>query len=407
MKRAFTIALLTMLPAVSVWAEPAPHSGVGDHLLHSPRLVGDPAGARSWLERVGVDIQLFYNQYLSGKAAGGGANPDAVFGHSGSYDFFTRVDLEELGGWPGADFLLHVKGQYDRNVNPDVGALSNPIDDADFDEPIYISELWLRQAFLENRLRLRVGYLDQQVVFDRNAFANSEDRQFLNTFLDNDGLVPLPVGLGATLVGVPVPWLEIALGAGDADNLPRKAGFETAFAGVTGHLELTFRSPWRGRGRPGSYRLGMFIDGRQRTHFRSGRSDRGHLGAYLSFDQIAWREDPRSEQGLGLFARAGYADPHVNRVAWFWSLGLQYVGPVPTRDADVLGLGSFQAIGSRAYRDEVAPDFDSETGIELYYRIAALPWLAITPDFQYILDPGATGAADDAFVATLRLRVTF
>ena len=83
-----------------------------------------------------------------GKPSGGGANPDGAFGHSGSYDFFARVDLEALVGWRGGDLLLHVKGQYDDNLNADVGALSDPIDDADFDEPVYVDELWLEQALL-------------------------------------------------------------------------------------------------------------------------------------------------------------------------------------------------------------------------------------------------------------------
>lgn len=373
-------------------------------------LLGDPGGRRSWLERLGVVVQLFYNQYLSGKPEGGGANPDGVFGHSGSYDFFARADLDALTGWRGADFLIHLKGQYDRNVNDDVGALSAPIDDADFDAPFYLDELWLQQAFLENRLRFRLGFLEQQTFFDRNAYANSEDRQFLTTFLDNNAVVPLPNGLGVLALIAPVPWLQIGLGAADADNVPREAGFDTAFDGidsVTGYLELELRSPWERVGLPGSYRLGAFLDGRALEDFRTGRADRGHPGAYLSFDQLAYRERPGSRQGLGLFARGGYADPDVNRIAWFWSLGIQYQGALPRRGADILGLGVFQAIGSRVYRDRVDPDFDRETGIELYYRIEVLPWLAVTPDFQYILDPGATGAADDAIVATLRLRVSF
>ena len=73
------------------------------------------------------------------------------------------------------------------------------------------------------------GYLDQQVVFDRNAFANSEDRQFLSTFLDNNNaVIPLKVGLGATLFLRPTDWLELALGTADADNEPRQAEAPTA-----------------------------------------------------------------------------------------------------------------------------------------------------------------------------------
>ena len=38
------------------------------------------------------------------------------------------------------------------------------------------------------------------------------------------------------------------------------------------------------------------------------------------------------------FTRGGYADPDVNRIAWFWSLGFQYQGALPSRDADIVGL---------------------------------------------------------------------
>jgi len=382
---------------------------LAEHLESGDRLLGDPGGARSALQRLGVDLQLFYDQFLSVKAAGGGANPDAALGASGSYDFFTRVDLDALSGWRGADVLLHVKGQYDRGLNADVGALSDPIDDADFDAGIYVDELWLQQAVLGDRLRARIGFAEQQTIFDRNAYANSEDRQFLTTYLDNNGVVPLPNGLAATLIVAPVEWAELALGVADADNRPRNAGFDTMFDGwdsLAGYLEATLHSPLARRGLPGQYRLGFFVDGRERTDFRTGEASRGHLGAYLSFDQHLWPAQPRGAEGLGVFARMGYADRNVNRVAWFWSVGLQYAGALPGRARDVLGFGVYQAIGSTVYRDAANPDFDRETGIEIYYALRALGWLVITPDLQYVVDPGATGA-DNAFIATLRLRVTF
>jgi porin len=399
-------------------ARAEPGSSVGHHLLHSARLFGDPGGARSRLEELGVTVQLFYNQFLAWKPAGGGIDPSSTTGHSGSYDFITLVDLEALTGWPAAEFLLRVKGQYDRNINASVGALSNPIDDADFDEPIYVDELWLQQRLWRDRLRLRLGFLEQQTLFDRNAYANSEDRQFMSTFLDNNAVVPLPNGLGATLIALPMRGLEIATGCADADNVPRKAGFDTTFDGIdsiTGYLELTLRPAAWGAlaGLPGAYRLGVFLDGRELPIFGTGDSltdpelDRGHWGAYLNFDQLAWSEPGPGEQGLGVFGRFGYADPKVNRIAWFWSLGLQYQGPLPGRDADRVGFGVYQAIGSKRYQEEVDADFERETGIELYYHVQALPWLALTPDFQYIVDPGANGAADNAVVVALRLRLSF
>jgi len=401
-------------------AEPLPtRDRVVSHLSSSPQLLDDPGGVRTRLEQLGIVPQLFYQEYLSWKFAGGGADTSGAFGNSGSYDLFSLVDAEALAGWPGLDLLVHAKGLYDHSVNDEVGALSDPVDDADPTASIYLEQLWLEQAVLRDRLHLRVGMLSQQTLFDRNAYANSEDVQFLATFLDNDGVVPLPRGLGAALLASPLPWLDVAVSAVDADNSSKNAGFDTAFDGLdslSGYLELRLRSRLHGPAGelPGTWRLGAFRDGRDRVVF--GRTqpgtqipvtERGHPGAYLSADQLVFRERPDSPQGLGLFARFGWADPDTNRVAWFWSVGGSYLGLVPGRDADVLGVGVYQAIASARYRDTTDPHFRRETGIELYYAIAALPWLALTPDLQIIVSPGGHRSTDDAVVATLRFRVAF
>jgi porin len=396
-------------------AERGPGWSLGRHLAESPQLLDDPGGARTRLEQLGIIPQLFTGHFLGWKPPGGGADTSGAFGHSASYDLFVLVDAEELVDWSGLDLLVHAKGIYDRSVNDEVGALSDPIDDADDDLAIYVEQLWLEQAALGDRLRLRLGMLSQQTLFDRNAYANSEDTQFLSTFLDNNGVLPLPRGLGAALLVSPLDWLDVALGVVDADNSTHGAGFDTAFDGLdslSGTLELRFRSRLRTHAGdlPGSWRFGAFLDGRDQTVFeRTGlpKSQRGNPGAYLSFDQLAYREGPDTEQGLGLFARFGYADREMNRIAWFWSVGASYLGLVPQREEDVLGIGIYQAIGSERYRDAQDPDFERETGIEVYYRIVALPWLAVTPDLQVIVDPGGRKSADDAVVLALRVRVSF
>jgi porin len=267
-------------------------------------------------------------------------------------------------------------------------------------------------------VRIRAGYLDQQTVLDRNAFANSEDRQFMSTFLDNNPVVPLKIGPGAALFVAPTEWLEVVLATADADNDPRHTGLDTAFDGASslnGYLEARARYHLNGeRGvLPGTLRVGAFLDGSRKKVFGSVGGDgkpkreRGHGGIYLGLDQLVYREGSEDTQGLGVFARYGYADPDVNRIEHFWSIGLQYEGLVCGRDRDVLGLGTYQAIGSHRYRDEVEPDFDEETGLELYYKIALAPWLEVTPDAQLILDPGALRSERDAVVVLLRFRATF
>jgi len=386
-------------------------SRLGRHLLVSPWLLGDVGGLRQRLELNGLSLQLYYNQFVGWKPSGGAVS-EATWGHSGSYDFFTLVDMEALASWPGLLVLLHARGLYDRNINRDVGALSDPIDDADFDDAILLDELWLEQALLRDRIRVRLGLLEQQTLYDRNEFANSEDLQFSNSFLDNNPLVPLPNGLGVAFMVAPLDWLELALGVTDAEGRPLGGGLGTAFDGidaVTGYVELAFELalPSRNGSLPGTYRIGGFIDGRAKPDFDTGVVTRGHGGVYLSLDQMVWRERAAADDGLGLFARLGWSEPQTSRTAWFWSLGGRYLGALPRRDEDVLALGFYGTVASGVYRREIDAAFGQETGIELYYRMTLLPWLAVTPNFQYIFNPGATGALDDAVVAVVRFRVTF
>ncbi len=390
-----------------------PHRSSG--WTQRPRLLGDPAGARGRLETSGIAFQGFYHQFFGWRVRGGTGGGDGV-GASGSYDLFTQLDLEEMIGTAGLQVLAHLKGAYDENINDEVGALSDPVDDADFDEGVYVSELWAEQSLARDRARLRVGFLETQSLFDRNVFANSEDRQFASTFLDNNPVVPLPNALGAAAWVRPAPWLEFAVGVADADNEPRHAGFHTAFDGAaswTEILEATIRLEWPGTELPGHYRVGGFRDGAKRVVFgrvdpSTGRDEqrRGHYGWYLSFDQKIWRESGETQQGLGVFGRLGFADEDTNRIDAFGSLGVVYRGLMPGRPADVVGAGWAYAAISDRYSAARRGAFRRESSVELYYRIAAYPWLFVTPHLQYIASPSGERSARNAVVALMRLRLS-
>ncbi len=364
--------------------------------------------ARHALEDRGVAIDLFYNHFVGDNAAGG---IEPATGQSGSVDYFLRVDPNPLFHWSGGQLLVHGKSHYGRNVNPDVGALSEPFDDADGDEAFYFAQLWYQQAFFERRFELRLGVLDQQVVIDRNLYANSEDRQFNATYLDNNNAtIPLLIGLGAAAFVRPWPWLLFTASFADADGSPFRAGFDTTFDDIRGILrffELTLSPPTSVIGLPGNYRFGMVWDARERTPFGGGPTEKDDIGFYLSFDQLLWREREGADEGIGGFARFGYRDPDLNRIEVFWSVGVLGQGLLPGRATDLIGLGTYSALGSARYRDTVAPGFERETGVELFYDLDVTGWLRIAPDLQYIFQPGAKTSSDDAIVLGLRARVSF
>jgi hypothetical protein len=206
-----------------------------------------------------------------------GAGGDGDLAQSGSADFFFRADLARLGVGFGGRVLAQVKANYNRNVNDDAGALGEPIDDADFDEPIYVDQLWYERDFFDDRVHARLGYLDQQVAFDRNAYANNEDKQFLNTFLDNSPTVPLEIGLGALLVVEPTRWLELASPpptptTRSAKRLRHRLRRATAGRATRSHAARCAR-----RGRPAH--CARRVPRRPSAGLRRGVRERGHLGS--------------------------------------------------------------------------------------------------------------------------------
>ncbi len=398
----------------------APQEKPSPDLWHRKYLTGDWSGSRTKLEDHGLTFGLWYNAYLGYNAHGG---LDTGVRGSGSYDLIITADFDKMGVLPGGKFLAFGQGWMgdDRNVNNMVGALGEPFDDADGTKPIYVDQAWYEQGFLERKIALRIGYLDQQSIVDRNAYANSEDTQFMNTYLDNNNaIVPLTIGLGATVFLEATEWLSFIVGAADGEARIFRGGFDTTFhdgADFFGYFETDFKVklPTDRGPLPGTYRLGLVYDPRTRARFiddiggdGAGRFETGDVGFYSSFDQMVYRESPDDDQGLGCFIRYGRRDDgDINRISDFWSTGVQYAGLIPGRDKDVAGFGVYSLHSSHRYRREVDSEFLRETGYELYYRIQVTPWLQVTADSQYIATPGALSTADDAFVMGLRARVTF
>lgn len=399
--------ILLASPAVGV------AGGLPAHLTGAPSLFDREDGPRSRLRDAGLDLRVYWVHLLASRLGGGGAT-GSDGRYSGSADYFVVADLERLGAIPGGSALLQAKSRYGRNVNPAVGALADPLDDADGDRSLEVIQLWYEQAFWRGRASVRLGYLDQQTIVDRNAYANSEDTQFLATLLDNqNAVVPLATGLGATLFLT--LWDEhvtLIASAGDANGRSGRAGWDTAFddpGEFFGYLELGYGAslPLVGHDRHGTYRVGVVVDPRSRAVIaRPGDTRDPDVGPYVSLDQALWAEPGDPSQGLGAFVRYGFREPDVNAITHAWSAGLEWAGLVPGRDDDVMGLGVYGVHGSPRLRGQSTRPIRREVGLEAYHRMTLVPWLAVTPDVQYVYDPGGVAGTPDAWIVALRVRAT-
>ena len=197
------------------------------------------------------------------------------------------------------------------------------------------------------------------------------------------------------------------MGDGEADA--RETGFSTTFdgdsnffyvfeAGVAPQIPST-NGPLQG-----TYRFGIWIDHQDKMKFAGG-TESSETGLYVSCDQVVWLEnsDEEDTQGLGAFFRWGIADDDVSDIKSFWSAGLQYQGPIPGRDDDVIGLG--YARGELSSGAGYSASHESVT--ELYYNAQVTPWLSISPSVQHVQNPGGDKTVGDAVVGGVRGQLGF
>jgi porin len=381
-------------------------------------------GLNDQLADVGVELALSVTEIYQNNAHGGLSTHRRAGRHSGSYDLELLGDFERLLGVEGGNLYVHAEGVWSESAginDNSVGSYFGVNGDARPRRCIDVTEIWYEHSFLDNALRIRLGKVDLTggfehrgcpVSFDCGSYANDENTQFLNNALINNPTIPFPdYGLAAAVHYAPARLWYVSAALADARADLRETGFNTTFhdeddffhvleTGVTPQLSSENGSL------QGAYRLGLWYDPQKKEEFSTGKIRRDDAGLYLACDQMIFKENNDSEdtQGLGLFARYGWASSKVNDVTNFWSAGLQYQGLAYGRDEDVVGLGFAQGFFS-----DRASGFtdDYESVWELYYRAQLTRWMALSPDIQYVTNPGGDGAAGDAVVLGIRLGVTF
>jgi porin len=335
---------------------------------------------------------------------------------TGSYDLEIAADLQRLLGLRGLGLFVRAEGGWPQAEGIDetmVGSVSGVNADATGNRHLDLVEVIFEWSSLDNRMNVMAGKIDAARYFDASEYANYEVTQFVNGALVNNLTIPLPdCGLGVVLAANLTDSWSIAAGVVDAEADRQATGFRTTFDGDDYFfyaLETTITSELDSPSGPlpGNYRFGLWYDPQPKAHSDSEMEYRDDVGFYTSIDQMLFREsdDPENSQGLGLFARYGYADAKRNDIGSFWSLGVQYQGLPEGRDDDVLGLGFAQSVFSNAAN--ITFTADHESVLELYYSAQIAPWIAVSPSVQYLSHPGGNRAVNDALVVGVRAQITF
>ena len=368
---------------------------------------------RDELAASGIEVGFGVTSVYQRNIKGGLSANDRRGEFAGSYDLELAADLERLLGIEGTLFI-HGEGGWSDSEGIDgvaAGSHSGVNADAIGNRSLDIVELFY-EVGLTDELTLTIGKIDFTGYFDASAYANDEAAQFLNGALVNNPTIPFPdYSLGVILTyDLSDNWYLMG-GVADAQADGRETGFNTAFhdedyffyileTGITtakesvnGDLE-------------GIYRLGVWNDPQPKAHSDATKDYRDDIGFYASVDQMLTKEnnDPEDIQGLGVFLRYGYVDEKRNDMEYFYSFGAQYQGLIDGRDYDVFGIG----YANGHFSDNALTTYTKshEGVIETYYSIEVSESMHISPDLQYVINPGGVNTSD-ALLAGLRVQVDF
>ena len=368
-------------------------------------LIGDLGGLRPAATSHGLTFDAVavgdYSIVLDG-----GAEPRAT---AARYLTEAGVELDTAAafGWPGGTLRASYLGFHGDNGNLDCGDIQvySNIDETPLDA---FYSLWYRQDLFDERFAIKLGKMDANEDF---AYVDNGD-QFLNS---SPGFSPTILAFPS----YPDPATAIALFA----KLP---GGTYARAGIYDGSSLNGR------------RTGT----RGPDDFLGDDSDRfsvGEAGLKYTIDDLGGRV------GRGLLAPRWRLHPFRRRHGEFQQRRVCGLGPVALRRPELLlrhrrlcpvrpGRRRCERTGL-AYRrghTDHRPDRRStrryhrahgqprrflrcagagfieehETAIEVFHAIQVTGWMALKPDFQYIVNPGGMGL-EDAKVVTLRGEIAF
>ncbi|MDX2145985.1 MAG: carbohydrate porin [Planctomycetota bacterium] len=382
------------------------------------RATGDWGGARTWLEDRGIEFAASYTLDWSSVWDGGLVNEAST---RTQFDANVTFDLETMVGLEGASVYLDFYSTDSRGGWEYVGDFQGTSNIQTGTNRDQIAELWFEQKAFDDRLRVKVGKIDANLEFGfpeiAGDFINSAaaysptSYRYMPTFPDP--------ATGAVVFMHPTE--NVYVGGGFFDGA-FATGRGTGYLGPDSLFEgnqffwineagITW-DPGDGASQSlgtGRIAAGWFYNSGDLERL-DGSTEEGTGGLYAIAEQQLTRvgldgvapsdgEDPR---GLHVFLQFGTADGGLSPAERHFAVGSVLKGMPLGRTYDSSGVYLTWADMSAE-----AGATENERTLEFYYRIEITPFIHLTPDIQYVINPSGAEDVDNALVGALRLEVAF
>ncbi|SDS53733.1 high affinity Mn2+ porin [Opitutus sp. GAS368] len=353
--------------------------------------------------------------------------------------------------WPGAELVYNPEIFQGHGLSQTFGAGGFPNGEAvksGFPNLHYnTSRLFLRQVFglggekeaVEddlnqiagkidvNRITVSVGKFSANDFFDDNRYSHDPRTQFMNWALWESAAWDYPADVVGFTAGAVVEWntanttlrygLLMEPAVANGDQLDPHIG--RAYGQI---LQFDYRYEWNGR--HGTVRPFVYWNQAHMGLYRAAaaqqypedivptRAYRSKEGAGISWDQ-------ELSDDVGAFARLSWNDGRTESFAFAeidrsLAAGLSAKGRRWSRPDDVLGAAVFVNGLTSDHRHYLAQggtglllgdgglSYAAEEGVELYYAFQYRKWLQISPDYQWIKNPGYNSARGPVSIFAVR-----
>ena len=455
-------SIVNLAPGLLVYFNNAPVFGlpgtVSGGFWDRTQLTGDWGGVRTDLARHGFFFDAYstsaYQDVFSGGLKTGGAvvqNTQLSF----------SLDTGRAGLWSGGLIHFTVQSRYGSGPSDTftVGSyvpqytalvLPGPLLSSD----TFPSEYYVVQS-LSKQFSVLVGKFSDVFLPDQTLFGDSYHYYFANFNLNKNPMTTNfynPTAWGALGIWTPVTWLAIAGGPVDpntqADNFAKDA-----FDGVD--LFLTAVASYKIAGLPGQFSPSLTWSNKPKIDLASPFGTLTSLsqvnqavgvlvgsgltnGLPINFNSDSWfaianvsqylyvKETAESTalklksgqplNGIGVFARVGYAPADSNTVATDASVALIAHGILDTRQYDSFGFGFYWNRISGDLKNDITlltagmASAKNEAGIEVFYDYAITPAIRLIPSYQHVWNPLIAQVSQnrsDADIFLARLNVAF
>lgn len=288
-----------------------------------------------------------------------------------------------------------------------------------------------------NRIEITAGKFALSDLFDLNRYANSTRQQFMNWGLFNNTAWDFAADTRGYSNGVAIAWIHRAwaLRVGSF-QMPRAANgnvFDSDLRRAHGdNAELTVTLPTTGTvvrllGYMNHARMGSYADALAIARATDSRPD------VVATDQPGrtkngWGinlEQPLADSGeTGVFARVGWNDGKnesfvFTEVDRHMSAGVQVSGAHWGRGSDRFGIAAVEHGIVQVHRDYLADgglgfllgdgrlDYGPEQIAETYYRAQVGQFFQVSPDVQYVRNPGYNRDRGPATILSLRVNMRY